>query len=122
MVHLDWQKKNAKISIPVAIIFTIAFGSLSLAQDKTPEKVKGDRKGAEVFKQYCSSCHLGGGNRVNDKKPVAGSTVLKSITTFQKYLEQPPGHMPHYESLVKDKATVKKLLEYCRTLKKSESA
>lgn len=78
--------------------------------------------GSDLFKQYCSSCHLDGGNIAKPSKPVAGSKVLRSIALFQKYLEDPPGHMPYYQSVVTDKETVKKLFDYCKKLKKKDES
>ena len=86
------------------------------------EESSSKRTGADIYKQYCSTCHVAGGNTAKPTKPLAGSKVLTSIATFQKYLEDPPGHMPYYKSIVSDKKLVKKLYEYCRTLKKTEGA
>lgn len=102
-----------------AIFSTVVFGLSALAGEK---KAKKEVTGKEYFQQYCASCHVMGGNIANRAKPLAGSSELKSIATFQKYLENPPGHMPYYKSIVSDKKTLQKLYDYCRKLKKSESA
>ncbi|HNB21397.1 MAG TPA: cytochrome c [Candidatus Melainabacteria bacterium] len=86
------------------------------------EENSSKRTGADIYKQYCSNCHVAGGNTAKPSKPLAGSKVLTSIATFQKYLEDPPGHMPYYKTIVTDKKLVKKLYDYCRTLKKTEGA
>ncbi|MBP9094075.1 c-type cytochrome [bacterium] len=106
---------NRKFGLPLAAVafFVIAF---------LPCTAKGVAKkatGAEAFKMYCASCHAGGGNKVDPNHPLAGSTQLASIVRFKDYLSSPPGHMPYYETLVKDKATLEALHKYCKTLKKT---
>jgi len=73
--------------------------------------------GKVVFEQHCASCHAGGANKVSPHHPVAGSSKLSNIAVFKSYLSAPPGHMPYYEDVVKDKATLNALYQYCRTLK-----
>lgn len=97
--------------------FFLCFCPIVSGQDAT-KKVSGK----DYFQQYCASCHVMGGNLAKTNKPVAGSAELRSIATFQKYLENPPGHMPYFKSVVTDKKILRKLYDYCRTLKKTESA
>ena len=106
---------NVKFGLPLAAValFLVAF---------LPCTAKGAAKkatGAEAFKMYCASCHAGGGNKVAPNHPLAGSTQLDSIVRFKDYLSAPPGHMPYYETLVKDKSTLEGLYKYCKTLKKA---
>ena len=106
---------NVKFGLPLATValFVVAF---------LPCTAKSEAKkatGAETFKMYCATCHAGGGNKVDPNHPLAGSTQLDSIVRFKDYLSAPPGHMPYYETLVKDKATLEALFKYCKTLKKA---
>jgi mono/diheme cytochrome c family protein len=73
--------------------------------------------GEQIFGQQCASCHTGGGNLVNAKRPLAGSPKLASEALFKDYLSNPTGHMPYYKNLQVDKAALKSLYEYCKTLK-----
>lgn len=98
------------------------FAAFCLSPISYADEKKAERSGEDIYKQYCSSCHVAGGNTAKPKKPLAGSSVLKSIATFQKYLESPPGHMPYYKSIVEDKSVIKKLYEYCRKLPKTAGA
>ncbi|MCC7528192.1 MAG: cytochrome c [Candidatus Melainabacteria bacterium] len=102
-----------------AIFSTVIFCLSPVASGKSAKK---EVTGKEYYQQYCASCHVMGGNLAKPTKPIAGSSELKSITTFQKYLENPPGHMPYFKSVVTNKKTLRKLYDYCRTLKKTESA
>ncbi|MBK7750110.1 MAG: c-type cytochrome [Candidatus Obscuribacter sp.] len=80
---------------------------------------KADTKldGKEVYLKNCASCHLqNGDNKVNSKKPVAGSDKLKTLAHFKKYLSDPPGHMPYYEHIVNDKKVLEALYKYCKSL------
>ncbi|HIA51489.1 MAG TPA: cytochrome c [Candidatus Melainabacteria bacterium] len=86
------------------------------------EESSNKRTGEDIYKQFCSSCHVAGGNTAKPSKPIAGSKVLKSIATFQEYLENPPGHMPYYKTVVNDKSMVRKLYEYCKKLKQTQGA
>jgi hypothetical protein len=72
--------------------------------------------GEVLFKQYCAECHLGGGNRVHENHPIAGSKTLASIVTFKDYLKSPPGHMPYYQSVVKNQRVLEALYKYCKAL------
>ncbi len=74
--------------------------------------------GAAVFKQYCATCHLEGGNSIKPSRPVAESKKVANIGIFKDYLSAPPGHMPYYENLVKDKKTLEALHRYCKSLKR----
>lgn len=74
--------------------------------------------GARTFKQYCAKCHFGGANSVEPKRPIIGSKQLSSITIFKTYLSAPPGHMPYYDQIVKDRETLDALYKYCKSLKK----
>lgn len=112
-------KSIAEGTIAVTSLMAVLVG---LAPHCYGEESASKRSGADIYKQYCSTCHVAGGNTAKPSKPLAGSKVLKSIATFQKYLEDPPGHMPYYKSIVTDKKLVKKLYEYCKTLKKTEGA
>lgn len=106
----------------VAVLVALSAVSLCAAPLCTGKEKSDRRSGEELYKQYCSSCHVAGGNTAKPSKPIAGSKVIKSIATFQKYLEDPPGHMPYYKTIVSDKAVVKKLYDYCKTLKKTQGA
>jgi len=94
--------------------FSFALVLPSTAKPKPEPKVDG----AEVFKQYCSSCHLGGGNRVKEKRQLAGSKQLSNLPIFKSYLSSPPGHMPYYRAIVKDEKTLQALYDYCKKLPK----
>lgn len=73
--------------------------------------------GEQVFKENCASCHLGGGNIMDAKKPVKGSQKLSSLDNFKEYLTKPSGAMPAAPKIVKDAATLEALYKYCKTLK-----
>lgn len=81
-----------------------------------PALSKGASKpdGAKLFAQYCSKCHVGGGNSVKPKHAIAGSKQLNNILVFKAYLNEPPGHMPYYQNLVKDKEQVQALYDFCK--------
>ncbi|MBX9690546.1 MAG: cytochrome c [Candidatus Obscuribacterales bacterium] len=70
--------------------------------------------GAELFAQYCSKCHSGGGNLIKASNPLAGSKQLENKIVFETYLKTPPGHMPYYQELVKDKTKLNSLYQYCK--------
>lgn len=101
-------------------VVTMAVGLIMLSTWSKPSQAEGAKKevdGKKIFQEYCSKCHLGGGNQVNPSKPVAGSKELASVISFKTYLSAPPGHMPYYQNLVKDKELLKALYQYCKELK-----
>ncbi|HEY9785250.1 MAG TPA: cytochrome c [Candidatus Obscuribacterales bacterium] len=94
--------------------FWLASASAKKAKLKKPD-------GGQLFAQYCVSCHPGGGNAAKNRKPIYNSKVLVTFATFKKYLESPPGHMPHYQQLVKDDSLMRSLYNYCQTFKSRPS-
>jgi mono/diheme cytochrome c family protein len=111
-----------KLIIWVSLLLFCICSLLPTSAKKTSRK---PIDGKAVFEQHCASCHAGGANRVNPHRPIAGSSKLSTIAVFKSYLSAPPGHMPYYEDVVKDKETLKALYHYCQTLKatpRSEAA
>jgi mono/diheme cytochrome c family protein len=109
------HKHKRVFGIGLIALGLIAVGLGPLAQSDAKE-VKVD--GKHVFEQNCAGCHQSGGNKVNPNHPVAGSDKLKSMAMFKSYLSAPPGHMPYYEQVVKDKKTLEALYNYCKSLPK----
>lgn len=107
---------NEKIGWTIIVVACLAAATLLPCNAKKDAKHKVD--GEQVFKQHCASCHSGGGNSVNPKRPVAGSKQLNNLITFKDYLSAPPGHMPYYQDVVNDQETLKELYKYCKSLKK----
>ena len=73
--------------------------------------------GEQIFKENCASCHTGGGNLIDPKKPVKGSAKLASLVKFKDYLLKPTGAMPAAPKIANDAATLDALYKYCKTLK-----
>lgn len=99
-----------------SVIFVLALASyiaVPAIGKKEPKKVDG----AVTFAERCAKCHMGGGNLVNNSRPLAGSKQLASVATFKAYLNSPPGHMPYYQEIVSNKATLESLYNYCKQLK-----
>lgn len=99
----------------IILVLVVAMISGQCAYAKGPSEKKAS--GEQLFKQHCSSCHIGGSNSVKESKPVAGSKELITIIKFKNYLSSPPGHMPYYQNLVNDPKLLKALYSYCKTLK-----
>jgi hypothetical protein len=85
------------------------------------KKIENKADGAKVFAEYCTKCHTGGGNVLNESKPVAESKQLSTLAVFKSYLSSPPGHMPYYQNIVENKKTLDALYKYCKQLKKKPS-
>jgi mono/diheme cytochrome c family protein len=100
--------------LSLGIIGSIALCLPSIGKKSEPRIIDGE----QVFKQYCASCHIGGGNRVKPGRPVAGSRELATIMAFKSYLSAPPGHMPYYRSVVGDQKMLEALYKYCKQLTK----
>ena len=73
--------------------------------------------GQDTFKQNCASCHADGGNIVNKKKPLKGSSTLASLDTFKQYLLKPTAPMIAYPKIANDPETLQALYTYCKTFK-----
>ncbi len=96
-----------------ACFFTFFIANFDMAEAKEAPS------GQKLFQQHCSSCHLGGGNKIKSGKDLAGSKELRSLLTFKEYLSKPPGHMPYYQHVVTNQKVLDALYQYCKTLKKT---
>ena len=99
-------------NVLICLFFAAQFSALIGSASPHKRPVTGE----VLFKQYCAECHLGGGNRVHENHPIAGSKNLASIVTFTDYLKSPPGHMPYYQSVVKNQRVLDALYRYCKSL------
>jgi len=97
---------------PVALLIAITV----LAQFVSPKAVAAPN-GEQIFKGNCASCHAGGGNIVDPKKPVKGSAKLASVDKFKEYLLKPSGAMQPAPKIANDAQTLDALYKYCKTLK-----
>jgi len=105
------------LGLIVAGLTVLPHGVAKDGADKADTKADGKVDGKAVYLKNCASCHLqNGDNKVNTKKPVAGSDKLKTLAHFKKYLSDPPGHMPYYEHIVNDKKVLEALYKYCKSL------
>jgi mono/diheme cytochrome c family protein len=95
------------------VALTLVFISFLPATSKSKKQVDGKA----YFQQRCASCHAGGGNLVEPARPVKNSKVLSNMESFKSYLSKPPGHMPYYDDVVKDPVMMRKLYDYCKSLK-----
>lgn len=110
---MQTQKTVFGMGLIAAGLIAVGLGPFAQS-DAKEQKVDGKH----VFEQNCAGCHQSGGNKVNPNHPVAGSEKLKSMAMFKSYLSAPPGHMPYYEQVVKDKKTLEALYNYCKSLPK----
>lgn len=90
-------------------------------QAKTKPTDKSLKRGSELFRSNCASCHPGGRNKISRSKPIIGSWTLSALSTFKSYLEQPVGTMPHYEHIITDEKNLELLYKYVKTLEPSPS-
>jgi mono/diheme cytochrome c family protein len=91
--------------------------TLSMVASTANQSALSATSGEETFKQNCASCHAGGGNIVNAKKPVKGSACLSSLTTFKAYLLKPTPPMMAYPKIANDASALEGLYQYCKGLK-----
>ncbi len=102
-----------KQTIMIALTISVMFVQPALAEKDKPKPATGE----QIFTQHCASCHTGGGNSVNESKPIVGSKELATIGKFKSYLSNPPGHMPYYQNLVNDRKMLDALHKYCKSIK-----
>jgi mono/diheme cytochrome c family protein len=60
----------------------------------TPEQY---RAGERIFLANCSACHPQGGNVIKPQMPIHGSTRLKDLKTFIKWIRHPDPPMPVFD-------------------------
>ena len=113
--------KMNKTGLAITIASTLLLAGASVAGAKGA-KHAAPPSGEAIFKSSCAECHPGGSNKVHAHKPIVGSEKLSSVAVFKSYLQSPVGHMPYYEYIVKDRATLKALYEYCKSLKPSQAS
>ncbi len=112
---MSYNRGLARIFVVLGLALSVSLlvptGNSSWAKNKKTS-------GADVYQQYCASCHQSGGNLTVPGKPVADSKKLSTIAVFKDYLNNPVGHMPFYKNLIEDQTTLKALYDYCKTLRK----
>lgn len=110
------MSKHSFLGFPAVITSFIMLGLL-LAPAATGKKSIKPPSGESVYKSNCAQCHPGGGNIVNQSKPLRGAQELESFPTFKQYLENPQGHMPYYKHVISDDAALHALYKYCKSIK-----
>lgn len=113
--HKPIGKTSVNLFAPATCICAI-ITLLCATTNQSEAKQASNQKGKRVFQQYCSSCHVAGGNIIKPSKAISTSNKLGTLALFQAYLNSPNGHMPHYENLCKDKKMLQSLYQYVRTL------
>jgi mono/diheme cytochrome c family protein len=73
--------------------------------------------GETVFKNNCVTCHAGGKNTIEPKKPIIGSKKLESKEVFKTYISKGGGAMPPLPQVANDDEALQALFIYCKSLK-----
>lgn len=111
-MYLSQVMQNFIVGTLAVIFIMLSINQLSFAhKDRQPS-------GEILFRQYCQSCHPGGGNVSRTDRPIYGSKKLINLAIFKSYLEAPPGHMPYYQELVNDRKMLNAVYDYCKHLDK----
>ncbi|RNC71433.1 MAG: cytochrome C [Desulfuromonadales bacterium] len=102
---------NKVTSILVATVAVVSLSGLALASGG-----KDTKKGEDLFKQHCMSCHADGGNIVNPQKTI-GKEALKSrgITNWKgivKSMRNPGPGMTKYDAKTIPDKDAKAIAEY----------
>jgi cytochrome c6 len=92
-----------------AFVFSALSGSTASADDKN--------QGEKLFSNNCASCHAGGKNTIDPKKPVIGSKKLASKAAFKSFLEVQNGMMPPFKGIAAKDEALTALYTYVKTLK-----
>ncbi len=85
-------------------------GESSAAQTAMP--------GAQIFSEYCESCHYDGGNVVSPDMPLKGSRMLADFKTFLDFIRNPrlpngdKGVMPVFDQAKISDSQAAKLYQY----------
>lgn len=97
--------------------FALCTISVALCAFSGTTAASGAVNGEQIFKDNCAGCHAGGGNVVDPKKPLKGSSKLGSQDSFKAYLLKPSGVMPPFPQIANDAASLEGLYKYCKSLK-----
>jgi mono/diheme cytochrome c family protein len=100
-------------SLAIPIVILLCLGTSRLGN----QTARAAATGESLFNANCVACHKAGGNMINPKKPVIGSTMLASKKTFKTYLLKPSGAMPPAPKIANDDADLAALYDYCKSLK-----
>lgn len=90
--------------------FLVGAASSNLAQAD-------DKQGERLYNNNCASCHAGGKNSIDAKKPVIGSKKLASKAVFKSFLEVKNGLMPPFKAIAAKDDALMALYDYAKTLK-----
>ncbi|MBI5232976.1 MAG: c-type cytochrome [Deltaproteobacteria bacterium] len=97
------------IVITAVSICLFAFAGLAGADPK-------GKKGAELFKEFCSACHPDGGNVINPKKTLdkksREANKIKSATDIVNKMRNPGQGMTKFDKNAISDKDAKKIAEY----------
>ena len=117
-MHNHFNNRSSVRSLPlVALLIAVTFWVQVVSPKAGAAPNAAAPNGEQIFKENCASCHTGGGNLIDPKKPVKGSAKLASLGKFKDYLVKPSGSMPASPKIANDAATLDALYKYCKTLK-----
>lgn len=103
--------------VPLDFALSVFGVAVTLLLFAGSQSVNGAPSGEDTFKANCATCHAGGGNVVDPKKPLRGSAKLASKDAFKTYLLKAAGAMPAFPKIANDAPTMEALYNYCKTFK-----
>jgi len=111
MSAVSFLKRTITIGAATAFGFTV-FSSLAISTASAD-----DKQGEKLYNNNCASCHSGGKNSIDPKKPVIGSKKLASKAAFKSFLEVQNGMMPPFKAIAAKDEALTALYSYVKTLK-----
>ena len=100
----------------VSSILVATVALVSLAGFASAAKGKDSKKGEELFKQHCASCHADGGNIINAQKTLAKGTLkANGISDWKgivKIMRNPGSGMTKFDAKAVPDKDAKMIAEY----------
>jgi cytochrome c6 len=114
MQKLSNEFKNCLIA---GIVIVCVYGASLHTTGSSANAAAPGADGGKIFATNCASCHSGGGNIVDPKKPLKGAPQLANKELLKSLLMKPVGTMPSFPQIAQNDADLTALFTYCKSLK-----
>jgi uncharacterized membrane protein len=112
------KKRNAKIALAIYVLLLgnvtgLGFmGAQLVYGNKPPATSKTQALGEKIFIENCRACHPKGGNVIDPKHPIIGSSRMSSLPSFTAWLRHPAPAMPAFPEKRLSSGQVRELYDF----------
>ena len=108
--------------VSVLVVMALGYCGAQLALEESNAEVSaGSKSGESYYLSNCNGCHPNGGNSINPKIPVVGSSALKDLNRFTGFIRNPlrpdgsKGVMPAFQPDKLSNEDLKSIYQFIET-------